>query len=72
MHAPHADQEWDLRYTVYVRTTGNDKKQRVAAVGMTIAKALYLAFGDRFRMVDHRSEPIIFDPDAHDWGFGEA
>ena len=70
MVKPLAEQEHELVFTVHVRSYGR-KEQCVRRVGKTIAKALYLAFGDRFTMVDHKRRPIDFDPDAHDWGFGE-
>ena len=65
------EQDNSLRFTIYIDTYGN-KARCVRSVGQTLARLLYTAFGDRFRMVDHRSQPIEFDPAAHDWGFGET
>ena len=70
MTTPHVDEEHELVFTVRVRSYGR-KSQCVRNTGIAIARALYQALGDRFTMVDHKSRPIIFDPDAHDWGFGE-
>ena len=63
--------EHELRYTLYVKTYGF-KNHCVKAVGQTLARSLYTLFGDRVRLVDHRSQPIVFDPDAHDFGLGES
>ena len=64
------EEEHELTYTIRITSYGH-KDKCVRNVGMTVAKALYLAFGDRFTMTDHKDRPIRFDPDAHDWGFGE-
>ena len=65
------EQEHELRFTVYVTTYG-DKPKCVRDIGHTLSRFLYTSFGDRYRMVDHRSQPIDYDPSAHDWGVGEA
>ena len=66
-----ADQENELRFTIYVQAYG-DKAKCVRSIGQTLAKTLYTVFGSRFRIVDHKSQPIEFDKDKHDWGFGET
>ena len=63
--------EHELRYTIYVTAYGHKRKCR-ASVGQALARALWLAFGKhKFRIVDHRSMPIKFDPSLHDFGLGE-
>ncbi len=56
-------QENDLRFTIHVKTYG-EKRKCVRDVGLALSRALYLQFGDRFTIVDHRSQPISYDPGA--------
>lgn len=65
------EQENELRFTIYISSYGN-KAKCVRDVGRTLCRILQTAFGDRVRVMDHRSKPVQFDPDAHDFGMGEA
>jgi len=71
MKEPDGEDEYLLHYMVYVTAYGQ-KQKCIRDTGMTLAKMLHAAFGDRVRIVDHRSRPITFDPDRHDFGLGEA
>jgi hypothetical protein len=66
----NAEQDNEVRYTVYVNTYGQ-KRKCVLDVGQRLARMLYLEFGPNFRIMDHRSQLIEYDPKRHDWGFGE-
>ena len=66
-----AEEELELRYTIYVKTYGT-KAKCVRDIGHVLCKMLYSQFPGRFRIADHRSQPIEYDPDAHDFGVGEA
>lgn len=68
---PKPEEHHELRFTIYITTFGH-KAKCVRDIGHTLCRILHTAFGNRFRIVDHRSQPIDFDPDAHDWGMGEA
>ena len=61
----------EIRFTLYVDTFG-DKNKCVKDSGRFLSAALYQVFGDKFRLMDHRSRPVDFDPDAHDFGTGET
>lgn len=64
------DDTHDIRFSVHV--TGYGKKPAlVKSIGKVICKELYLQFGDRLRVLDHKSREIPYDPNAHDWGLGE-
>jgi hypothetical protein len=72
MKEDEGEDTYMLRYTVYISAYGQ-KQKCIKDTGMTLAKMLHTAFGDnRVRIVDHRSRPIVFDPDRHDFGLGEA
>ena len=72
MFRPVRDKEWQLEYTVRIRASGTNKARRVAEIGRRVARFGWVTFGDRFEMYDHRGRRIKFDPDAHDFGLGEA
>lgn len=63
--------EHEIIFTIHVKTYGV-KERCVRSVGKTLAKILYLSFGDRFTLFDHRNRSVAYDPKAHDWGFGET
>jgi len=65
------ESDHELRYTIYVKTYG-DKAKCVKDIGQTLCRILRLAFGERVRVVDHRSKPVQFDPEARDFGQGES
>ena len=65
------DDEHEIRWTIYVKTYGH-KAKCVRSIGQTLARVLYTAFGDNFRLVDHRSQLVEWDKNKHDWGFGET
>jgi hypothetical protein len=66
-----AEETHELRFIVYVTTYGT-KPKMVKDTGRVLSKMLHETFGDRFRVVDHRSNPVIWDAEAHDFGLGEA
>ena len=63
--------EHEIQFTINVKTYGV-KERCVRMVGQTLAKMLYLSFGDKFTLTDHRNRVVAYDPKAHDWGFGET
>lgn len=72
MPKPVREKAYKLVYTIEVETRGTNKRRRVAAIGSRIARFGWMTFGDRFSMKDHLGKEISFDPDAHDFGLGEA
>ena len=65
------EQENELRFTLYVTTYGK-KSKCVRDIGHALSRMCYLTFGNRYKLVDHRSQPIEYSPDDHDWGLGES
>lgn len=64
------EDEHDLRFTVYVRSFGK-KAKCVNDIGLTLSRVLWTEFGDKYKLTDHRSRLVEFNPKAHYWGLGE-
>ena len=60
-----------LKFTIEIDSYGK-KSKRVKDVGGSLCKILYIAFGPKFRVFDHKNREMTYDPDAHDFGYGEA
>ena len=65
------DAQHELLFRVYIPSYGR-KARQVDRVGRILARVLNQAFGPGFHITDHRSRPVDFNPDAHDFGLGES
>lgn len=64
------DDEHDIRFSVRIKSYGQ-KPALVRSIGKALCRELYLQFGSRLTVTDHRGRVITFNPNEHDWGLGD-